>query len=46
MNPPSLVTIRPAAQAPYRRLPHFGELLDAFAARAKSKGYTDHSVYL
>jgi integrase/recombinase XerD len=41
-----LCIVRPAAHARYRQLPVFGELLDEFVGWAKTKGYTNASIYL
>ncbi len=41
-----LNAVRPAAHARYRQLPIFGELLDGFVGWARTKGYTNSSIYL
>jgi integrase/recombinase XerD len=41
-----LNAVRPAAHARYRQLPVFGELLDGFVDWARTKGYTNSSIYL
>jgi len=47
MNTTSFLNdVRPAAHERYRRLPVFGELLDGFVGWARTKGYTNSSIYL
>jgi integrase/recombinase XerD len=47
MNTTSFLNIvRPASHERYRQLPVFGVILDGFVGWAKSKGYTNSSIYL